>query len=355
MDTDSRLLPFVQAADEVEADRLLGDLLTQLADPLIKAVVASALRRSGLSSQGNRSGQVAAEIDDLAGDARLQILIRLRKLRLSPQNGIIADFGRYVAATAYNTCHSHSRRQHPWRSRLKDRLRYILSHHPSMEIWADQESGLVCGPGAWREEGKQPVSDSWIKEFRSEAVPALRQTATFEPLENYQHSTRLLASIFARAAAPVLLDDLATIMADIWRIADRPPQTLTDCEDEIVDRFAQTKMDPAAMIERRRYVERLWLEITQLPVPHRVALLLHLKDTTGRSILPLLADMRIATVRTMGEVLGMSPEAFATLWEQLPLDDLSIANYLEVTRQQVASFRLSARRRLVRRAKAFEA
>jgi hypothetical protein len=57
----------------------------------------------------------------------------------------------------------------------------------------------------------------------------------------------------------------------------------------------------------------------------------------------------VASIRTIGETLELPPEAFAGLWNSLPLDDLAIAALLGVTRQQVINLRKSARERLIRR------
>ena len=66
----------------------------------------------------------------------------------------------------------------------------------------------------------------------------------------------------------------------------------------------------------------------------------------------LLSEIGIATVREVASVLTFPLERFARLWSELPLDDTTIAQHLQVTRQQVINFRVSARRRLSRRMKA---
>ncbi len=46
----------------------------------------------------------------------------------------------------------------------------------------------------------------------------------------------------------------------------------------------------------------------------------------------------------------MSAERLARLWNDLPLDDITLAGHLGLTRQQVINLRSDARRRLARRA-----
>jgi hypothetical protein len=49
-------------------------------------------------------------------------------------------------------------------------------------------------------------------------------------------------------------------------------------------------------------------------------------------------------LRELAETLAMTPEQFAEIWNQLPLDDIRIAALLNVTRQQVINLRKSARK-----------
>jgi hypothetical protein len=57
----------------------------------------------------------------------------------------------------------------------------------------------------------------------------------------------------------------------------------------------------------------------------------------------------VASIRAIASVLEIPAEEFAEIWNMLPLDDLAIAERLQVTRQQVINLRKSARKRLERR------
>ena len=58
-------------------------------------------------------------------------------------------------------------------------------------------------------------------------------------------------------------------------------------------------------------------------------------------------------MQQIAELLERSPQEFHGLWNRLPLDDLSIAQLLGLTRQQVINLRKSARERLSRHLAAF--
>ena len=82
-------------------------------------------------------------------------------------------------------------------------------------------------------------------------------------------------------------------------------------------------------------------EIRQLPPRQCAALLLNLKDAQGRGVIALFPLERIATMREIAAALGMPAERFAALWNDLPIEDLAIAELLAVTRQQVINLRKS--------------
>jgi hypothetical protein len=57
----------------------------------------------------------------------------------------------------------------------------------------------------------------------------------------------------------------------------------------------------------------------------------------------------VASFEDLASALDITTDDLASLWNGLPLDDLTIAARLGVTRQQVINLRKSARERLERR------
>jgi hypothetical protein len=82
-------------------------------------------------------------------------------------------------------------------------------------------------------------------------------------------------------------------------------------------------------------------------------LLLNLKDPSGGGCITLFPATGTATLRQLAVVLEISPDSFAELWNELPLEDTKIAELLKLTRQQVINARKSGRERLARRLKGF--
>src|SRR5262249_29667421 len=88
-------------------------------------------------------------------------------------------------------------------------------------------------------------------------------------------------------------------------------------------------------IDRRRFAARLWAEIERLPRPQRVALLLHLRDHRGNSVLFLFPVCGVASLARIAMVLEISEKRLEEMWNELPADDNSLAELLGCKRQRV--------------------
>ncbi|HKS23697.1 MAG TPA: sigma-70 family RNA polymerase sigma factor [Thermoanaerobaculia bacterium] len=110
-----------------------------------------------------------------------------------------------------------------------------------------------------------------------------------------------------------------------------------------------TAPTPLVRLEQRADVRQLWREIQLLRPHQRAALLLNLRGDDGRNMVGLFVLIGIASIEDVAEALAMPIEELASLWNDLPLDDLGIAARLGLTRQQVINLRRSARDRLERR------
>ena len=190
-----------------------------------------------------------------------------------------------------------------------------------------------------------------------------RKTESFRPIFKISRRAILLKTVTRRicsrqfstwAGSPVELDNLVPIVADLWGVEDKSARAADNRNSSGAhESFYDPRGSADTAPDQRSNLERLWTEICELPVKQRVALLLNLRDEQGRGVITLLPLIRIASIRQLAETLAMPPEQLAALWDDLPLDDATIAKQLGVTRQQVINLRKSARERLARRTKAF--
>jgi RNA polymerase sigma factor (sigma-70 family) len=356
--TDPLLLPYARASEGAECERLLAALITEHAEPIVTRVV-------GYKMRAGRDGGGRAEAEDVRGEVMLQLVQRLHNFRADHAARPIRDFGAYVAAAAYNACDRHVSRKYPQRRRLKNGLRYLLTHRPGFALWQTAAGAWVAGLHEWRAgsahlEGEFAREDAGgcLQQLREDARVFARGRDAKADLGDRQNAYELLSAVFSWTAEPVELDLLTGVVAEWWGVTDETVEVggegvERDGEEARGVQLADTRPEPSAEAERRAYLERLWREIVELPPRQRAALLLNLRDEQGRACVDLWTLTGVATARGVAEVLEMTLEDFAAIWSELPLDDKRIAALLNLTRQQVINLRKSARERLTRRMKDF--
>jgi RNA polymerase sigma factor (sigma-70 family) len=356
--SDPLLLPYVRAAEGAECERLLAALITDHAEPIVARVV-------GYKMRAGRDGDVRAEAEDVRGEVMLQLVQRLHNFRADHATRPIRDFGAYVAAAAYNACDRYVSRKYPQRRRLKNGLRYLLTHRPGFALWQTGAGAWVAGLHEWRAGSTYPHGEfgregagGRMQQLREDARAFTRGIGSRADLSDRRNAYDLLSAVFSWAAEPVELDLLTGVVAEWWGVTDETVEVggeggERDGEEARGVQLVDTRPEPSAEAERRAYLERLWHEVVGLPSRQRAALLLNLRDEQGCACIDLWTLTGVATAQGVAEALGMTLEGFAEIWNELPLDDKRIAALLGLTRQQVINLRKSARERLTRRMKGF--
>ncbi len=334
---DPVLLPFLRASEPAESDRLLEQLVSDHAQPIIRGIVGFHLRAC---PQGGPSGQEWQDVEDVSGEVVLHLVRRLRECQADPDRQAIHNFRGYVAGMAYNACDEYLRGKYPERHRLKNKLHYVLTHQDDLALWEGADQRRWCGLARWR--GQQGES---IAEDRDDFLPRGEAQALKLP--------DLLRAVFRKMGGPCPLDELVSLVSDLLGIKDQGPPAELDSERH---------PDPATLpnpaealltaLDQRSCLKRLWQEVCALPLRQRVALLLNLRDPQGHDIIGLLPVVGVAGIREIAQALEMPAEKLAALWAELPWEDTVIGEFLGVTRQQVINLRKSARERLARRTSA---
>jgi DNA-directed RNA polymerase specialized sigma24 family protein len=313
---DERVSAWLRATDAVAEEECLRELMTQCAEPIIQRTVAARL-----------AGRWE-EIGDVCSEARLELLLYLRRIKSKHDAQPIEDFAAYVGTLARNTCFHYFRRRRPGRARLAKQIRFLLQE-PGFHTW--QRNGVTwCGLAEW--------SDDRI---------AVQSPGLVDTLDTATHDmAALLRHVFERAKNPIAFDALVNTVADVWKIADEPDPLPLDVDAESIP---STAPGIEISIDRRRYAQRLWQEIGLLPRPQRFAILLNLRDGRGNSILSLFPLSGVASFAETAAVLEVSEAQLASIWVELPWDDNAIARFLSRTRQQIINLRMAARKRLANR------
>jgi len=326
---DALLEPLLRATSDEHADELLSQLIAGHAEPVIKGVIRFKLRFN--SHQETQR----AEADDIHQDVVLQLVGQLQRFRKLPDTHPITDLRGMAAIIAHRTCARWMRRQFPERHALKNRLHYLLTRQRGFAIW-EENGKSIAGFALWQQQKKTTV----------------RNLSAVENIRKAQELAETVKSIFDYAGGPIEFDELVSAVSAIQGVSDQPVESLAQDDDEGFDP-ATPDPDPAWRIEKKMFLQRLWEELTQLPVNQRAALLLNLKDASGFGCITLFPAIGIATIRQLATALELSAERLAELWNELPIEDARIAELLGLTRQQVINARKSGRERLARRLKGF--
>lgn len=324
--TDGRLVEYFEATDgiaaEAELTRLICDAL-----PIAEPIIASRIGRGGRS---------ADDFEDVRSEVLTRLVGRLQRMRALDAEPV-SDFQGYVAVVAYNCCHAHFRARFPERARLKLKLRYLMQHDSRFRLQTGAGEVLLCGLAEW----PARMFESSGPSAASVKPPAVSGDFRTAP-------ARFVQALLRQFARAIHLDDLADHVAALCGIGTSELLSIDDersGSSELRDRSATADRT----LEGREELQQMWNEISSLPPRQRIALLLNLRDEAGGNTLQAFPLTGVAGLEALATALELTPEELAELWPRLPLDDLTIAERLGLTRQQVINLRKCARERLARR------
>ena len=324
---------YLNAADTSAADEILVRLLEQLVEPQVKSVIRQKLHVTLHATDNRRENQDALE---LAGEVKTLIVAKLSRLRTEQNPAGIDNFNGYVQAVINNTTNHYLRRKYPVRLRLKNQLRYLLSHDKRFALWSDLSGEWVCGRGEWKEQ------DITYAAFGIGQMEALKRT---DPAPEMVNLSELVAAVFSINGAPMRFGDLVSTVYEACRASEPVEVPEEHCQDLSLNEHKQTH----AKLEHTALLGELWSAINEMPIRHRSALLLNLRAPDGEGLITVLPMTRIASIPDIARCLEMSETELAAVWADLPWDDKTIAEHLGLTRQQVINLRQSARAMLKRR------
>ncbi|OFW08072.1 MAG: hypothetical protein A3H96_22005 [Acidobacteria bacterium RIFCSPLOWO2_02_FULL_67_36] len=329
---DPLLLPFVQATATEQSQDLLERVLCGTADPIIEKILA---HKSRVLPPYQRR-----DLEDMRAEARLRLVSRLRALQKAPHTNPIDKFCSYVAVTTCSVFYDYLRRQHPAWWRLKNQIHYLLSiHRDTFALWEDDQQMWRCGTAAWRGQPMHAAANARLQQVRDDPA-AFRQDLLRHQATPPRPTCSLLSAIFEWVRGPIELDRLITTAAALLGVTDDPRRF--DAHDDGLGE-PDTMSDAANEVEQRQNLSAAWAEIRGLPRRQRVALLLSLSEI---HVFPVEG---IVSIRQVARELDIPDEELAELWNRLPLEDMEIARYLGLTRQQVINLRKAAHDRLGRR------
>ena len=350
MELDSALRPWVEAGSEAQQSHLLETLLNEQIEPLIREIVGYQFRVF-FDALGRPSHH--GESEDVCSEVRLHLLTRLRDLQTNPAAQNIRNLRSYVAVTAYRACYEYLRRKYPKRHSLKHKLRFLLSQHPDFAVWQHGRGQWLTGLADWANQARPTIARHHPQFHALLSEPlAFAKRKQLPAKTSASALSQILQAIFGQLQQPVELNELVSLVAALCGIKDQLGQTETEPTSDAawLEQLPDPGPDLSETLAQRSYLTRLWEEVRQMSPRHCAALLLNLRDDRGGSATELLVFTGVASFAQLAAALDWSEPELAECWPRMPLDDLTIAERLGLTRQQVINLRRSARERLWRRA-----
>ncbi len=330
---------FMCADEDEKAAKCLAVLIDHSVEPLVKDIVRGKFRVSLQDSDDRSLNQNAL---DLVSEVKTLIVAKLSKQRNGNGFVPIDNLEAYVKTVTTNAANQYIRRRNPNRSRLKNQLRYLLSHDRRFSLWQSDDGAWYCGKNEYRNNINDPMSLA-PDELRAklEGVGIFPERAAL---------VDLVLGVFGHREGIFNFSDLVGMIYELRRLTE--PVSIDD-EFLAERRSTRPENDVLNRLEQSAYISNLWREIANLPVRHRAALLLNLRDQNGDGMLTVFPMTRAATISQIAETLEFPLDEFVRIWNELPWDDLTIAEYLGLTRQQVINLRQSARASLRKRLERF--
>ena len=334
---DPALSAFLASRTSRENDDSLSALISAEVEPAIRSVLRRKFRTSLNPGDFSFENQDALE---LLGEVKLLILTELSRLKSSTDRRSVQNLGSYVATVTLNSYRQYLRSKYPRRQQLKNKLRYLLTHHPNFSLWESDDGSWLCG--LENEHATAPARRLNSEEFCAQIADMVSSQKLFES----GRVIDLLNLIFRSSMSAVPFNTLLSAVAQVQQIKDEAATSFDSVA--AFERVASTETANPKEIEQHELLSRVWAGICDLPLRHRRALLLNLKDKRGDCLVTLLPILRIASIPAIADALDFPALEFASVWRDLPWDDNRIAEFMGLTRQQVINLRQSARSKLAR-------
>lgn len=339
---DQLLLPYLQATEESERQRYLDDLLLVHAAPVIR----QALRRKlGLYVNQFGANPHNQDAEDLYQEIITKVVQALHALRNPSAEAEIQNLKQYVSRIAANACNDALRTKSPARARLKNNLRFLLTHHRDFAVWKI-EGETLSGFAIWRDTSRSVSSqkelfdiEEKLQNFRSARLGG--ENITTLPL------TRVVAEVFQWIGSPIELDALVSVLATLLEVKDHPVASLDEQTLAYIEsRISASTLKTDSRLEEQALLRSLWQGLRELSTEQRDVFCLGFEDHGGRDLFTVLLEAEIVTFKDLVQELGRSTEVIVALWSRMPMDDRDIAVEMKTTRGQVHKWRFRALQRL---------
>ncbi|BCM88354.1 hypothetical protein IAD21_00185 [Abditibacteriota bacterium] len=342
---DEILLPFLQASESDEESSL--EALLQMVQPLLH----STLRRKALF--------IGSSVDleaDLMAATMLHILEQLRRCKRSYMGhdsaGVIRHFPALCRTIAQTTINEYLRLKYPRRTSLQNQLLYVIreakdgNKQPLFALWHDVEE-RICGFRSWEGRKFIPTSLHHLLETNPQLAMQQGMPTGYTKQRSLSH---VLNSMLHWLGGPAVFDTVVEATGCWCGIEEHSEVSLFQPSEEGFAAFdpVAPALSPEQRLLLKEQLRQLWHGITKLSPKHCAALLLNLRDASGRGVLFFFPALGIATFSQIAATMDMDLQQFEALCPRLPLDDSEIGKLYGGGVSSVSVWRSRARTRLLK-------
>jgi hypothetical protein len=274
----------------------------------------------------------------------------------------IRNLRSYAAVVTYHACAQYFRERYPEHTRLKNKIRYFLSHEPGFAVWETPDGVVFCGYSDWPQDSRAPSTAAQalnvLPEDMSERLFGRRSYGAVKALDAMRFAdwSMVLEAIFDNLAGPVELDQIISTLSTLFRVKEDPKESGENGRK-------------APQFDRRLHhqelMRMLWMILQDFNHRWLMAFLLNLPGLTkdARGEIEAFETSGAATRREIGHLLALNHEEYSNLgyqtenwppdpgsledrmcaaWPFLPREDMHIARALGCRTQQVVNLRAVA-------------
>jgi RNA polymerase sigma factor (sigma-70 family) len=339
---DQLLLPYLHATDDTERQLRIDDLLLIHAAPVVRHTIR---RRLGFYVDHRGINPNNQNAEDLYQEIMAKIVQALHDLRNRSATTDIQNLKQYVSRIASNACNDVLRTKSPARARLKNNLRFLLTHHRDFAVWKT-ETETLAGFTVWRNTSKSLSAQKQLFDL-DQILAKFRSTRLRGEDVKQVPLTRLVAELFNWIGSPIELDELVNVVATLLDIKDQPVASIDDQMLDHADaRVADSTLSANSRLEAQALLRHLWQTLKELSTEQRDVFCLGFEDQSGRDLFTVLLESEVVTFQALAHELGRSTKVIIELWSKMPMDDETIAIELGTTRAQVYKWRFRALQKL---------
>ncbi len=339
---DQLLLPYLQAPNESERQQHLDELLLVHAGPVVRQALR---RRLGFYVDQRGINPHNQDAEDLYQEIMAKIVQTLHDLRNPSATTDIQNLKQYVSRIASNACNDILRTKSPARARLKNNLRFLLTHHRDFAVWK-MEGETLSGFAVWRDTSKSSQKELFDIEDR---LPSFRSTRLRGENIKQVPLTKVVAELFQWVGGPIDLDVLVNVIATLIDVKDHPVESLDDHTAAFTEtRIADSTLHSSSRLEEQGLLRSLWKALRELSTEQRDVFCFGFEDQAGRDLFTVLLEAEVVSFESLAKELGRSTKEIVGLWSKMPMDDEAIADEMKTSRAQVYKWRFRALERLRR-------